>query len=130
MQTIALWVRTSADIVRELQPAPAGVTAHPQPEDKWAWAPLWPLIEDMIRQAFAEAVHRAPKHTKPWVALVDDNRPHLDLLRTVAEADDIKLQSVLNMIHVLGNEWQAAWAFHQPGMLEVEVWVSTRLVQV
>jgi len=100
--TIAPWVRTPADILRELRPAHLAATARPRPEAKRVWASLAQPMADVIQQAFEEAKRRDPQRTKQWVALVDGNPTQLRLLSEAAAEYGVELRVVLDLIHVLG----------------------------
>jgi len=125
--TIAPWVRTPADILRELRPAHLAATARPRPEAKRVWASLAQPMADVIQQAFEEAKRRDPQRTKHWVALVDGNPTQLRLLYEAAAESGVELRVVLDLIHVLGYLWPAAKAFYPTAPLEAETWVTTRL---
>jgi hypothetical protein len=128
--TITPWVRTPADIVRELQPAHAVTPSRPRPEAKRVWASLAQPPAEVIDQAFEEANRRDPQHTKQWVALVDGNPTQLRLLYAAAAVAGVTLHIVLDLIHVLQYLWKAAWALHPPGAPDAETWVTTRLEQL
>jgi hypothetical protein len=128
--TIAPWVRTPADIMRELRPAHLAATARPRPEAKRVWASLAQPMADVIRQAFEEAIRRDPQRTKPWVALVDGNPTQLGLLYEMAAEYDVELRIVLDLIHVLEYLWKAAKAFYPTAPLEAETWVTAWLEQL
>src|SRR5262249_9813119 len=128
--TIAPWVRTPADILRELQSAPLAATACPRPEAKRVWASVAQPMADVIRQAFEEARRRDPQHTKQWVALVDGNPTQLGLLSEMATEYNVELRIELDLIHVLEYVWKAAKAFHPLAPLEAETWVTARLEEL
>jgi hypothetical protein len=127
VSTIAPWVRPPADILRELRPAHLAATARPRPEAKRVWASLAPPMADVLQQAFEAAKRRAPQRTKPWVALLDGNPPHLRLLAEAAAEYGVELRVGLDLSHVLGYLWPAAQAFYPTAPLEAETWVTTRL---
>jgi hypothetical protein len=128
--TIAPWVRTPEEIVRELQPTHAVIPARPRPEAKRVWASLAQPPAEVIDQAFEEAARRDPQRTKQWVALVDGNPTQLGLLYAAAAAYGVTLCIVLDLIHVLQYLWKAAWALHPAGAPDAEPWVTTRLEQL
>src|SRR5215212_3330784 len=125
--TIAPWVRTPADILRELRPAHLTATARPRPAAKRVWASLAQPLADVIQQAFEAAKRRAPQRTKQWVALVDGTPTQLRLLSEAAAEYGVALRVVLDLIHVLGYLWPAATALSPTAPLEAETWVTTRL---
>ena len=127
---ITPWVRTPADIVRELPPPPAVVSARPRPDAKRVWASLAPPPAAVIDQAFEEAARRDPQHTKQWVALVEGHPTPLGLLYAAAAVYGVTLCVVLDLLHVLQSLWKAAWALHPAGAPEAEPWVTARLEQL
>ncbi|HEX2718309.1 MAG TPA: ISKra4 family transposase [Gemmatimonadaceae bacterium] len=128
--TIAPFVRTPAQIVRELEPVRDTAPARPRPEDKRVWASIKHPPETIIAQAFEEAHRRDPKQTKQWVALVDGNPLQLGLLLCAATDYGVELEIILDLIHVLEYLWKAAWVLHAEGDQEAETWVSQRLTEI
>jgi hypothetical protein len=128
--TIAPFVRTPDQIVRELGPAHETLPQRPRPEDKRVWASVKHPPEAIVHQAFEEALRRDPKQTKEWIALVDGNETQLDFLQLAAKDYGVELVILLDLIHVLEYLWKAAWAFHAPGESAAETWVGERLVEI
>jgi len=128
--TIAPFVRTPEQIVRELGPVRDPLPQRPRPEAKRVWASVKHPPEVIIKQAFEEAQRRDPKHTKEWIALVDGNQTQLDFLRLAARDYGVELVIILDLIHVLEYLWKAAWAFHSPGDRAAESWVGERLAGI
>ena len=128
--TIAPQVRTAEDIVRGLRPVPDEARARARPEDKRVWASLKQPPEKVIEQAFDEAQRRDPPRSKQWVALVDGNETQLGLLMCAAESYGVKLEIVLDVIHVLEYLWKAAWCLHAAGDKAADEWVSQRLADI
>jgi hypothetical protein len=128
--TIAPFVRTPDQIVRELGPVHETLPQRPRPEDKRVWASVKHPPEAIIEQAFEEALRRDPKRTKEWIALVDGNETQLDFLRLAAKDYGVELVIILDLIHVLEYLWKAAWAFHAPGDRAAESWVGERLAEI
>ncbi|MGH6803428.1 MAG: ISKra4 family transposase [Methyloceanibacter sp.] len=128
--TIAPFVRTPEEIVRELSPVHEAQPARPRPEDKRVWASVKHPPETIIHEAFEEARRRDPKQTKQWVALVDGNQTQLGLLLVAAEDYGVGLALILDLIHVLEYLWKAARALHAEGDRAAEVWVRKRLAEI
>lgn len=129
--TVAPFVRTPDEIVRELAPVHEAPRPRPRPENKRVWASLKQPPEEIIRQAFEEATRRDPQHTKHWVGLVDGNETQLGLLLLAAEDYQVELTIILDLIHVLEYLWKAAWAFHGEGdKAAAQAWVSERLAEI
>lgn len=128
--TIAPFVRTPEQIVRELGPVHDPLPQRPRPEDKRVWASVKHPPETIVHQAFEEALRRDPKQTKEWIALVDGNETQLDFLQLAAKDYGVELVIILDLIHVLEYLWKAAWAFHTAGDAAAETWVTERLAEI
>lgn len=128
--TLAPWVRTPEEVVRELHPQHAPQSPRPHPEDKRVWASLEQPPAAVILQAFAEAERRDPKHTKQWVALVDGQETQLGWLLVAAGDFGVAIVIIRDLIHVLEYLWRAAWVLHREGDPEAAVWVSEHLEQI
>jgi hypothetical protein len=128
--TIEPFVRTPEQIVREFQPVHEPTPVRPRPEDKRVWASVKHPPEAIIDQAFEEAERRDPKHKKQCVALVDGNETQLALLEVAAQYYGIKLTIILDIVHVLGYLWSAAWVLHKEGDPAAQAWVSKRLLEI
>jgi hypothetical protein len=129
--TVAPHVRTPEDVVRTLAPnREQDKTPPPRPENKRVWASLEQTPEQVIEEAFREGRRRDPERKKTWVALVDGNRPQLDILKRLARRYKTRLTIVLDIMHVAEYLWSASLAFHDEASAEREEWVSRRLLAV
>ena len=123
------FVREPQDIVAELRPV-GQMVKRPRPENKRVWASVERPPEVVIAEAFAEAERRDPEHDKQWVGLVDGNKTQLRLLKERAAQSGVVLTIVLDLIHVLGYLWKAAFVFHQEGSEQAQTWVTERLMRL
>lgn len=128
--TIAPFVRTPEQIACELEPVHEIPPARPRPEDKRVWASLKHPPEEIVRQAFEEALRRDPQHHKQWVALVDGNETQLGLLLCAAETYGVELVVILDLIHVLEYLWKAARALRGADEAAAETWVRERMLEI
>jgi hypothetical protein len=130
--TIAPFVRTPADIVHDLWPAepPRPLPSRPRPQHKRVWASLQRSPAEVITAAFNEAQRRDPEHRCRWVVLVDGQIHQLDLIQAELARRGLKVPLVLDVIHVLGYLWKAAWVFHPQGSTDAQDWVSHRLWRI
>lgn len=128
--TIAPFVRRPEQIACELEPVHEIPPTRPRPEDKRVWASLKHPPEEIVRQAFDEALRRDPKHHKQWVALVDGNETQLGLLLCAAETYGVELVIILDLIHVLEYLWKAARALHGADEAAAETWVRERMLEI
>jgi len=123
------FVRQPQDIVAELRSVDQMVK-RPRPENKRVWASVQRSPEVVIAEAFAEAERRDPDHNRQWVVLVDGNETQLRLLKEQSARLGVVLTIVLDLIHVLGYLWKAAFVFHKEGSEEAQSWVTERLVRL
>ena len=123
------FVREPQDIVAELRPSEQPVK-RPRPENKRVWASVERPPEVVIAEAFAEAERRNPEHNKQWVALVDGNKTQLRLLKERAARSGVVMTIVLDLIHVLGYLWKAAFVLHKEGSEQAQAWVTERLMRL
>jgi hypothetical protein len=127
--TIAPFVRTAEDLIRELRPEKAPPPRpRPRPEGKRVWASLAKAPEEVIAEAFLDAASRDPKRRKRWVVLLDGHVDQLARVRAAAKRHRVTVTIVLDLIHVLEYLWKAAYVFHAEGSSEAEGWVTERLL--
>lgn len=129
--TVPPYVRKPEDVAGGLAPQ-HNPTKEPRAkiENKRVWASLEKSPEEVLQEAFEEAVHRDPTQEKNWVAVVDGNKHQLRLLKKLARRHGVDLTIVLDLIHVLEYLWKAAAAFHDETSLERENWVQERFLQI
>jgi len=127
--TIAPFMRTAEDLIRELRPEKAPLRrARPRPEGKRVWASLAKEPEEVIDDAFLDAASRDPTRRKRWAVLLDGHPDQLDRVRAAAKRHRVKVTIVLDLIHVLEYLWKAAYVFYPEGSTEAEGWVTERLL--
>ena len=129
--TVAPHVRKPEDVVRTLAPQhEKEPSPPPRPEHKRVWASLKQTPEQVIEEAFREGRRRDPEGEKTWVALVDGNKPQLDILKRLSRRYKTRLTIVLDIMHVAEYLWSASLAFQDEASAEREAWVSRRLLAV
>lgn len=129
--TVEPYVRTPEQIVRRLAPInDTRKEQRPRPEHKRVWASLEKEPEEVIKEAFREAMSRDPNKEKQWVAVVDGNKHQLRLLEKHARKNGVDLTIELDIIHVIEYLWKAGHAFHEEGTAELEKWVHKRLLDI
>ena len=127
--TIAPFVRTPADIVRDLwsdDPSPV----RPKPQHKRVWASLTQSPEQVIAAAFDEAQQRDPEHHQQWVVLTDGETHQLERIQAEIQRRQVTVTWVLDVIHVLEYLWRAAWVFYPEGKADAQDWVSHQLRRI
>lgn len=128
--TIEPFVRSPDDVVGELQHVHLVQQQRPSPENKRVWASVKKDPGEVLGAAFDEARRRDPELAKPWVALVDGNETQRNTLLAMADVDGVKLTLILDFIHVAEYVWKAAFALHERGSKEAELWVRERLAEI
>lgn len=128
--TIAPFMRTASDIVKELAPVKEINYQRPKPEHKRVWASIENAASSVIAQAFDEALRRDPNQEKRWAILIDGNPIQLDIINKQIEHLKIKPIIILDIIHVLEYLWSAAFAFYGQASPLAQDWVSERLLRI
>lgn len=131
--TVAPYVRTPEQVQRALARAEhddEDLPRRPRPEHKRVWASLEKEPEEVLEEAFQEALDRDPGRKKSWVSVVDGEERQLDILESLAEKHGAQLTIVLDIIHVLEYLWKAGHALESEGSAELEQWVLERLLRI
>ena len=128
--TVAPYVRTPEQITRSLAPLHEAAPARPPVENKRVWASLEKTPEEVLEDAFQEALRRDPEQQKLWVGLVDGNATQLKLLTELGAKYKVNMTIVMDVIHVSEYLWKASVAFNEEASAEREKWVSERLHNV
>lgn len=133
--TVAPYVRTPEQVLAAVARTQAGNSQRPppprpRPERKRVWASLEQEPEEVLTEAFREALHRARTGAKTWVALVDGNETQIDILEDLADSHDLEPILILDVFHVLEYLWKAAHALEREGSAELEEWVLERLLEI
>jgi len=80
---------------------------------------------------FDEAGRRDPGHGRDWIALADGDNHQIRLFQAEAAARGITgLVILIDLIHVLGYLWKAAWAFHEPRDPAIETWTIAQATEI
>jgi hypothetical protein len=107
-----------------------GPKEAPVAKDKWLTASVAQDAASVIAAAFAEADRRDPGRAHPWVALVDGNNHQIDRIKAEAKRRRIDISIVVDLVHVLGYLWDAAWCFFTEGDAAAEQWVAKKAIDI
>jgi hypothetical protein len=107
-----------------------GPKQAPQAKDKWLTASVEEDAAMVIAKAFWEAERRDPRHTHPWVALVDGNNHQIDRIKAEAKKRKVDITIICDLVHVLGYLWDAAWCFYEQGHPAAERWVAEKVIAI
>lgn len=129
--TVDRFKRAPADVIGEIQRIRAlNKRKRPRPQGKRVWASLTKEPEEVITEAFEEALRRDPERKKPWVAVVDGNDTQLRILKQCARRFRVKLTIVVDFFHVMGYLWRAAHELTVEGTPCSEQWVIERALRI
>jgi hypothetical protein len=98
--------------------------------NKRVWASVERDSEDVIDEAFREALQRDPTQSRQWVVLADGHPHQLNAIRRVMKRLKVNASFVMDFIHVLEYLWKAAWEFFDKGAPEVEKRISERAIKI
>jgi hypothetical protein len=74
--TLAPWKRTAADVLHTLRPDDLD-SIRPRPTHKRVWASVEHTAQEVVDDAFTEALRREPNQHRRWVVLVDGEREQI-----------------------------------------------------
>jgi hypothetical protein len=126
--SIEKWPRTIADVLHGVHDKRDKAARRTRPTNKRVWASIVHSPQQVIRDAFDEALRRDPERRRRWVVLVDGNKDQLARIKRAAKEAGVEITIVLDIVHVLEYLWSAAYAFNADGSTEAEAWVECRLL--
>jgi hypothetical protein len=97
-----------------------------RPENKRIWASLTKSKEEVIQEVGAEMKRRDLKGQKKHVVVTDGERALQQRVMSVLPT----VVLILDLLHVLGYLWKAAYVFHPEGSPEAEAWVKERALRI
>jgi len=98
--------------------------------NKRVWASVERESEQVIEEAFLEALQRDPKQEREWVVLIDGLPHQIRLIEKVMKKLNVKATIVMDFVHVLEYLWKAAWCFFDKGDDDVEEWIAEKAVNI
>lgn len=128
--TSAPHIRTAEEIMNTPEEGDSVLPFRAPPQNKRVWASVERDAEQVIEEAFQEALSRDPKQQRQWVILVDGHPHQLKLINRVMKRQQVKAKVVMDFIHVLEYLWKAAWCFFDKGDNRVEEWVAERAIKI
>jgi len=84
----------------------------------------------VIAAAFDEAERTDPGHLRPWVALVDKAKHHIDVINAEARRRNTAVTIVVDWIHVVEYIWAAARCFFPEADPAGEAFVAEKALAV
>ncbi len=129
---IARYVREPSDIATEFfssdEQRRQTKPTRPRPMAKRLWASLKMSSNTVITDIFHEALRRDTTQTKDWVVLVDGELHQIKQFQQLAQATQVSITIVCDIIHVLGYLWKAGHVLCAKD--DVAQWVSQKLLDV
>lgn len=121
--------RTADHVVAQLMDAmtPVGMQARPAPEQRRLFASAQKSKDEVIKELGEEMTRRDPYECKTHVCLMDGERALQDRTARHLLATIPALLIILDIFHVLGYLWKAAWAFHPGRPDDAKTWVRDHL---
>jgi hypothetical protein len=126
------WSRTAEQVTAHLMDTDCEPydSERPKAEHRRVWASIVKSKDEVIEQVAAEMSRRDPDREKTAVCLTDGERAlQLRALRQI-RAVFPALLVILDIIHVLGYLWEAAYSFHAEGTEQARLWVRERLLLI
>ena len=98
--------------------------------NKRVWASIERTQEQVIREAFEEALKRDPEQKRQWVVVVDGERHQLNLIEKVMKQKQVRATIMMDFIHVLEYLWKASRCFFKKDDPKVEAWIAEQAVKI
>jgi hypothetical protein len=104
---------------------------RPTAAGKWLTGSIADPAATVIAAAFDEATRRDPDQQRTWIALVDGNAHQLDVIRAEAAERDVKVNILIDFVHVAEYVWNAARVFFRGRpAAAADTWVRDRLAAI
>ncbi len=85
---------------------------------------------EVVTRVFDGAERRDPENHHCWVALVDGDNHEIDRINAEAGNRNLKVPVVVDLIHVMGYIWSAAWCCFAEGDQAALVWAGAKTLAV
>ena len=122
--------RSPESVMNLGQQADNVVKFRPPIRNKRVWASVEREGEQVIEEAFDEALKRDPNQKRQWVIVVDGHPHQLKMIERAASKKQIKVSIVMDFIHVLEYLWKAAHCLHDKNNESIEQWVEKQALKV
>lgn len=106
------------------------VKFRPPIRNKRVWASVERDGEQVIEEAFDEALKRDPEQSRRWVIVVDGHPHQLKMIERIACKKQVEVSIVMDFIHVLEYLWKAAHCLHDKDDDSIEKWVEQQALKV
>lgn len=128
--TVKEHLRSAESVLNLDKQAGNVVKLRPPLRNKRVWASLERDGEQVIEEAFDEALKRDPKQKREWVVVVDGHPQQRKMIERVARKKRVKVTIVMDFIHVLEYLWKAAHCLHDKNDENTEKWVEQQALKI
>lgn len=122
--------RTPQDILSTSKNEDHKTKPAPIAKNKWLTASVVENAATVISQVFDEAERRDPHHGRTWVVLVDGNNHQLECILAEAKKRKVKVNIIIDFIHVLEYVWKAAHSFFKDRDPAADAWVAEKATAI
>lgn len=122
--------RTAESVLNLDKPSSNIAKFRPPVRNKRVWASVERDAEQVIEEAFEEAIRRDPEQKRQWIIVVDGHIHQMRLIEKTIKEKQVKATIILDFIHVLEYLWKAAHSLHDKGDDTTEKWVAERALKV
>ena len=123
-------IRTAESVMNRDNQKDNVVKFRPPVRNKRVFASLERTSEQVIEEAFDEALGRDPANKRRWVSVVDGHPHQLKVIERVMKRKKVKAVIVMDFIHVLEYLWKAAYCLYEQGSEAAENWVCERAIRI
>ena len=123
-------IRTAESVMNKDKKQNNVVNFRPPARNKRVFASLERTVEQVIKEAFDEALKRDPENKRRWVIVVDGHPHQLSLIDQVMKRKNVEAVIIMDFIHVLEYLWKAAYCVHEKGSNAAESWVCERALRI
>lgn len=128
--TVLPHIRTAESIMNSDKKQGNVVHFRPPIRNKRVFASVERAAEQVIEEAFDEALKRDPENKRRWVVVVDGHPHQIRLIEEVMARKKVDAMIIMDFIHVLEYLWKAAYCLYEKDSKEAEQWVCDRALRV
>ncbi len=128
--TVKEHVRSAESILNLDKQTSNVVKFRPPLRNKRVWASIERDGEQVIEEAFDEALKRDPEQKREWVVVVDGHPHQRKMIESIAAKKQVKVTIVMDFIHVLEYLWKAAHCLYDKNDEKTEKWVEQQALRV
>ena len=128
--TVLPHIRTAESVINRDKEQDNVINFRPPVRNKRVFASVERTAEQVIEEAFDEALKRDPENKRQWVIVVDGHPHQLSLIEKVMARKRVDAMIIMDFIHVLEYLWKAAYCLYEKGSEAAESWVCEGALRV